>query len=282
MDAAYRTRTMTRDELASALDWAAQEGWNPGLHDAETFHAADPSGFLVGLLGDEPVASISIVKYGTSFAFLGLYIVRPAFRGRGLGWRLWQAAMASVPGRQVGLDGVVAQQANYRLSGFSPAWRNIRYEGEARAANATHLDIQPLADIPLADVLAYDAPFFPADRSAFLRAWLRQADASGKASMAHGRLQGYGLMRRCRAGWKIGPLFADDDAVADALFQALRSDAPPGEPIYLDIPEPNTAAVALTQRHGMRRVFETARMYTGPAPELPVRRMVGITSLELG
>ena len=47
---------MTQQEVATAIEWAAAEGWNPGLHDAACFYAADPSGFLVGLLEDEPIA----------------------------------------------------------------------------------------------------------------------------------------------------------------------------------------------------------------------------------
>src|SRR3954469_12874432 len=107
MSSDYRTRTMTREEVALAVEWAAQEGWNPGLHDAESFHAADSGGFRIGTLGGQPVASISVVKYGERFAFLGLYIVLPQFRGKGHGWRLWQDGMATLAGRQVGLDGVV-------------------------------------------------------------------------------------------------------------------------------------------------------------------------------
>ena len=67
----YTIRTMTRQEIDIAIDWAAAEGWNPGLHDADCFYAADPHGFLIGLLGDEPIATISAVKYGASFGFLG-------------------------------------------------------------------------------------------------------------------------------------------------------------------------------------------------------------------
>ena len=44
METGYVTRTMSRDEVALAVDWAAQEGWNPGLHDAQTFRVADPGG----------------------------------------------------------------------------------------------------------------------------------------------------------------------------------------------------------------------------------------------
>ena len=75
-------RPMTRAELDLGLDWAAAEGWNPGLHDADSFHAADPGGFLVGLVDDTPVGMISAVRYGARFGFIGFYIVRPAWRGR--------------------------------------------------------------------------------------------------------------------------------------------------------------------------------------------------------
>jgi ribosomal protein S18 acetylase RimI-like enzyme len=282
MEASYRTRTMAPGEVALALDWAAQEGWNPGLHDAETFQAADASGFLAGVLGDEPVASISMVKYGSGFAFLGLYIVRPEFRGAGHGRRLWQDAMASVAGRQVGLDGVVAQQENYRKSGLAPAWRNVRYAGQGRAGAPSAPRLRALDTLPWAQVLAYDRPFFPEERADFLRAWLAQGDACGLGFVADGRMQGYGLIRRCRNGWKIGPLFADSETIAEALYLALAARAERGEPVYLDIPEPNPAAVALTRRHGMRMMFETARMYTGTAPAVPMARMYGITSFELG
>jgi len=125
----YRIRTMSRREVDTAVEWAAAEGWNPGWGDGACIHAADPGGFLVGLLDDEPVATISVVKYGSAFGFLGLYIVKPAQRGRGYGFRVWNAGLAHLGGRTIGLDGVVAQQANYRRSGFVLAYRNVRYQG---------------------------------------------------------------------------------------------------------------------------------------------------------
>src|SRR3954447_19929800 len=165
-------RPANRRELDLALEWAAQEGWNPGLSDAECFHAADPDGFLLALRDGEPVASISVVRYGGDFGFLGLYIVRPDLRGRGYGYRLWQAGMARLEGRTVGLDGVVAQQENYRRSGFSLAHRNIRYGGQPRTNAPLDARIKPVEGDLLNAVLAYDQAFFPAPRDGFLRCWL--------------------------------------------------------------------------------------------------------------
>ena len=71
-------RPMIRPEIDLAVDWAAAEGWNPGLADAACFRAQDPTGFLVGRIGDEAVAVISAVKYGASFGFIGFYIYHEA------------------------------------------------------------------------------------------------------------------------------------------------------------------------------------------------------------
>lgn len=282
MEARYITRTMSLDEVPLAIEWAAQEGWNPGLHDAETFPAADRQGFFVGALEGEPVASISVVKYEPGFAFLGLYIVRPEWRGRGLGWALWQHGMASASGRQVGLDGVVEQQPNYRKSGFELAWRNVRHEGRGGASAPDDARVVDLAAVPFDAVCAYDNAYFPAERTSFLRAWLTQPDAAARGWVEDGRLQGYGLIRRCRSGWKIGPLFAEREHIAECLFLALCARASVEEPVYLDLPEANAAAVALAKRHHMRMVFETARMYTGQPPAVNMRGLYGVTTFELG
>ena len=120
---------MRPDEISIAIDWAAAEGWNPGLADAACFATVDPQGFLIGEIEGEAAATVSCVNYGASFAFLGFYIVRADLRGRGYGLRIWNAAIAHAGTRVIGLDGVVAQQQNYRKSGFELAYANIRYGG---------------------------------------------------------------------------------------------------------------------------------------------------------
>jgi len=277
-------RPMTRPEVDIAVDWAADEGWNPGLADADCFHAQDATGFLVGRVGDEPVAVISAVKYADTFGFIGFYIVKPGFRGQGHGIAIWNEAMRSLAGRTIGLDGVVDQQANYRKSGFELAYRNVRYRGEG--TGEAHADattrVVPLDTLPFDAVRDYDQPFFPADRAAFLRAWLSAPGHYAVGVVENDRLAGYGVLRMCRDGFKAGPLFADTSAIAERLFVHLRGKVPRGAPVFLDIPEPNPEAIALVRRHGMESVFETARMYAGRAPELPLARLFGVTTFELG
>jgi len=274
-------RPASRCEVDLVLEWAAQEGWNPGVSDAECFHVTDPEGFLLALRDGEPVASISVVRYGGDFGFFGLYIVRSDLRGQGYGYRLWRAGMERLEGRTVGLDGVVAQQDNYRHSGFSLAHRNIRYGGESSIEGPQDARIRTVEGELLDAVLAYDRAFFPAPRASFLRCWLDPNRHQARAFVEAGAVRGYGVLRRCRTGFKVGPIFAETDEGAEALFRSLAAEAS-GEPVFLDVPEPNPAARVLAARHGLAPVFETARMYRGPDPELPLSHTFGITTLELG
>ena len=278
----YVIRTMTRAEIDTAVDWAAAEGWNPGLHDADCFHAADPGGFFVGMLGDEPIATISAVKYGESFGFVGFYIVKPEYRGRGYGLRIWNAAIATLQGRNIGLDGVVDQQENYRKSGFALAYRNIRYQGAGGAAGQHDDDIVPLSTLAFDEIVRYDRAFFPDNRLRFLERWIAQRGVIAAGVLDQRRLAGYGVMRPCRTGYKVGPLFADSPELAERLFGFLRAKVPVSVPVFLDIPEVNRPALDLVERHAMSAAFETARMYTGEFPRLPIERLFGVTTFELG
>ena len=270
---------MSPADLGLALDWAAEEGWNPGLDDAGPFHAADPDGFFLGALDGEPVGCVSAVRYGADFGFLGLYIVRAPFRGRGFGLSLWRAAMDRLAGRNVGLDGVLARQDDYKTSGFRLAYRNIRHEGVGGGSAPDGLT--DLAPVAFDEVEAYDRTIFPAARTRFLGLWTRQARGAALGVVGPAGLRGYGVLRPCRRGFKIGPLFADGPEAAERLFLGLAARAG-REPLFLDTPEINPAAVALVQRHGMTPVFETARMYTGEPPQTRLDHCYGVTTFELG
>jgi len=274
---------MCGDETRLAIAWAAEEGWNPGLHDALSFRAAAPEGFLLAEVGGVPVGCISAVAYGSAFGFIGLYLVVPPWRGLGIGLRLWDAAISRLSGRVVGLDGVPAQQENYKRSGFTLAWRNARYAGIALPSEkAVPSELVPLPAVDLETLCRKDREVFPAPRTAFLRQWRSMPDSAGLAWLHQGHLGGWGVIRRCREGHRIGPLVADEPAIASALYAGLCDTVAAGDAVCLDLPEPNAAAVALAKENGMSCVFETARMYKGPAPACNLGAVYGITTFELG
>ncbi|MFD9462231.1 GNAT family N-acetyltransferase [Streptomyces sp. NPDC060027] len=261
--------------------WAADEGWNPGLSDSLSFFAQDPEGFFVGRIDGEPVSAISVVNYGPDYAFLGFYLVRPDVRGNGYGLATWRTALAHAGGRTVGLDGVVAQQDNYRKSGFELAYRTVRFGGVAPVGEEPS-GVRAAEPADRAAITAYDSECYPADRPVFLESWL--TSPGHRTVVRHtedGRLSGYAVIRPARDSLRIGPLFADTADDAEALFAALAADAD-GRPVAIDVPETNAAAVALAEKLGLTPSFETARMYTGPVREFAGERTYGVTSLELG
>jgi GNAT superfamily N-acetyltransferase len=275
----FDVRTLTLDEVRDLIGWASQEGWNPGLADANAFHAADPDGFIGSFEGGALAAAISAVRYSPAFGFIGLFIVRPDRRGHGLGRAVWQAGISRLAGATIGLDGVQEQQANYRRQGFVPAYRTIRYAGEA-PVGPLDPQVRPLPAEQAASVAEIDRRCFPAERGAFLADWLK----APHRTFVHAdgpRVNGYATLRQCRDGYKIGPLFAGDVDVARGLVHAAAATVP-GQRIAIDVPEHNQPAVELVRALDWVPIFETLRMYRGSAPRLSDAEVFGITTLELG
>lgn len=284
-------RKATLAEFATPVGWAASEGWNPGLDDLGPFFAADPEGFLMGWKEGEPVSSISVVRYGADIGFLGFYIVHPDHRGKGIGLATWQAGMAHLANRTVGLDGVVDQQANYAQSGFTLFGRNIRYsgipheEGMVRTHPQDEYSVSPATIEHRNDILRLDQQCFGAERSAFVSEWCLPNLAASRSTLVikkDDRLVGFGTIRKCHAGYKIGPLFCDDPSAAQPLFTALIASCDHGAEISIDVPLTNDAAIHLAENRGLAPSFETARMYAGSPPKIQWNAVFGITSLELG
>lgn len=282
-------RNMTRPEVDELVEWAAREGWNPGLHDADVFWATDPAAFIAARLDGELIGGGAITSYAGEFGFMGFFIVRPEYRGHGFGNTLWHARRERLlarlrPGAGIGMDGVFEMQPYYAKGGFAFSHRDLRFRAEIPRGYAAAQDdeeVVPLSSVPIGQVRDYDRTCFPASRPAFLDAWTNLSDALALGCRRDGRLGGYGVVRRCREGCKIGPLFADDARAADALYTRLAEYAA-GGPLFLDAPENNPAAIELVHRHGMAEVFGCARMYLGPFPDLAHEHVFGVTTFELG
>lgn len=279
--AKYRIRNLSRTELELAIDWAAAEGWNPGLHDAGLFYLGDSEGFFAGEIDGRIVAVGSAVCYDNSYAFCGLYIVAPEFRGKGLGLALTKARLEYCGNRNVGIDGVLENVEIYRRVGYRPFHLNRRFQTEAQFRDFDSKSIQPISDAHIADILIYDRLCFPADREAFLRAWIGQPHGRALVYCLGNQVRGFAIRRKCRLGYKVGPLFADNLEIARELFIALQADIQ-GETLFLDVPENNPAALKLTSEFSMQEVFTTMRMYRNSLPDVQHDKVYGITTFELG
>lgn len=271
--------------LQTLVKWAEAEGWNPGPYDAEVYWLSDPEGFYGFFNGDEMIGGGSIVSYNKEFGFMGFFIVKPAYRANGIGRKLWYLRRDKMisrlkPGAPIGMDGVVDMQPFYNKGGFNLASRDESHE---RTGESFQVDqnISSIGENDFEKIVLYDKQGFGFYRPQFLKAWLNMPLAKSFKYTRDESVKGYAVLRKAAKGYKIGPLFADNAVIAEELYKACL-DAVPDEPVNLDIPMKNPDAVALAKKYNTRYVFECARMYYGPPPEVKLEKVFGLTTFELG
>lgn len=275
-------RGMDEEGVAEALAWAEREGWQPGLGDHLPLFAADPRGFFHLVGGGRTLATISVVRGSDSFAFVGLYIVDPDFRGQGFGKALWDRALEGFGGFTLGLDAVPEQVDTYASDGFVSAYGNARYSTDAGTLPDPEgsIRIEPVSAVPFDQVVAFDAAHFFSPRPDFLRPWIGGEGRRAVVATDQGQITGFAASRPTATGHRLGPVFAQDSGIARELILTLSAELPGS--VAIDLFLSNNPALDLVESLGMDRSFQTTRMYRGTPPELPIERIFGITSLELG
>ena len=277
-------KSLSDDNTTLVSSWMEAEGWNPGLNDTETLLRAANGGWL-GIWQEQQLAGTAVAfNHSYKFAFFGLYIVQPEFRHQGLGIQLTRHRLQMAGYRNIGLDGAMDQYDSYRHIGFRLAHFTPRYCFNQIISGPVSDRICSLQDMTLIELLDYERQnqLFPCRRKHYLKAWLSQPDALGFCYRNKHEIQGYGMIRPCIEGFKIGPLFANTPDIARKLLLALLAETD-GKNTYCDIPENNEQALWLAEELGGEVTeFCSARMYRGFQPELQLAKIYGFTSIEAG
>ncbi len=265
------------------MELAGEEGWNLGLHDLTNFHSQDPEGFLMGFLEQEPAGCIQACRYGENFGFIGLHLVAKNLRGQGYGSQLWESAMEHLATRTIGMEGLFTKQEFYRKYGFLFHYTTIHYEYPNNTPpDVTDARIADASVLPFNQLLEYDTHHFGFERSLFLRNWIHTTGVIALGLRSGNNMKGFGCIRPCQQGYKVGPLYAEHPEDAEKIFFSLCSRTLKGASVFLDIPEKNPAASSLCETYCMLPISATARMYANGAPALPLTKIYGITTLEQG
>ena len=290
------------DELKFVSELSEQEGWALGQNELQCIFSSDPSGFFVGELDGKQISHIGVMK-NDHFAFVSLFLVDKAYRGRGYGSQTWQAGLASVcKDCNVGLDAVEGMIAYYEKKGFQQAWIDHAYVISASStakvlAGSTQLapgiTIKPIGEAEFDAIFAYDTAVFGTPRHNFLETLITLPESLGFAAVNEkGGLVGYTVsekMRREENGVRIGPLFADNDHVAQSLLQAISTTMAAQDPhgdaeITLVVPDINPAAINLIDNVlSVKPAFHLVRMFTKGVPQnMDMLKTFAITSIGLG
>ena len=292
MGSFLQIRPLERGDLAAVTQWARQEGFTPGSGDVAIYRQTDRQGIWVGWLGAERIGCIAGVRYTAEYGFIGLYLVRPEWRGRGYGLQLWRHAMehlADLP--CIGVEAAIDRIDDYSRWGFEPATATTRWQAIADGGlpppSAAPRGWQLLegASIPEMAVQCFDAQREPSPRPHFLSQWLQHPAGTVLALIdGDGVCHGFGRIRPCLLvrgeGWRIGPLMAETPEAASLLLQGLLHRHP--GVVLIDAPGGNPAAAAVLEQLAFEPIGTTQRMYRGPAPAVSLRDVYGLACLELG
>lgn len=281
-------KLMTKSDLATALQWSEKEGWSPGLYELEALYAADPEGYYMLHVDGQPIASLACVRHSHQFAFLGLFIVLPAFRNQGYGKILWDIVLGKAAiYDSLGLNAVMNQVDRYKKSGFSKHSLISRWQINADKIPGSQGIIQDqlvLCDTVSSDkIVNYDATFFTNSRQLFLKRWLEMPESRTLTALnREGDIVGYGTVSRTNEGYKVAPFIANDDKIADSLYKGLCHIVGNEKRVFLDMPQANPATARFAEQFKMEKVFDTMRMYSGKIPEQDTQKIIATTSLEIG
>jgi len=258
-------RSMTAEDLASAADFTAAEGWSSETPATfESFFAHDASGCFVAEDDGDPAGICVATPYGES-GFIGELIVRPDLRNQGAGRRLLEHAMAYLTNQgieEIHLDAVTRAVPLYERMGYRRVCRSLRYTGSPAPANPPGVRRMTADDLPR--VLALDREAFGDDRSFFLHHWLA-ATPQLCLVLDYGRgVESFLIGRQGHDSLAAGPWVVCPGADDPGRMLAALSAAGGGRTIGLGILETCEQAVAAVESIGLRSHPDPPwRMVTG-------------------
>ena len=288
----------TEEEFDSVIINAmVREGWRPGLKDAECFLACDQFSAFVGELNGKPICCVTATKYGDSLVFGGCFYVSKEYRGKGYGRKIFDAAKASAKSsRSIGTSALLEMEELYERKGFRSLFYGAHFIFHlptaisclSEASESSSVKIKCSEDVNLDALFRYDTTVFGFERHAFLSKWLRVTGSHARVAInSEDSIVGYIVARPTfvkEEGYKIGPLFADSEPVAEKLLKAVFEELlQHGEPPpVVSIDTPTKKATELGKRLQGKHLFEQVYMVTDDPLDACFDKWFGYTTTQLG
>lgn len=234
---------MQRSDFKEINQWCIDEGWNIGIHDSEIYYKIDPMGHYIAKT-NKSIASLSLMKHSPSFFTLGPFIVHPSVRGQGIGEALWNEAMSRMnqeqPNAVIALYAVSEQVERYKKSGFVPIINIHRWHINTNARNAPSPNdsCSSITSQLIPSVSAYYQKHEVTNRELLFNELIVKPKTKGLVFMDDNLIKGFGFIRPCVRGFRIGPLIADTPEIANRLMTELLVLAK-NAPVFMDVPALN-------------------------------------------
>ena len=244
-------------------------GWNQIPADWRRLLALSPEGCFLAELEGRPAGTVTTTRYGNRFAWIGMVLVLPEMRRRGIGTALLKHAIQYLEEAGVAcvrLDATPLGEKLYDTLGFQDEYRLERVQGVAQVSESEgnrRRSIRQMAEHDLGDIFSFDAVRFGADRSRLLEIlWRQVADLCFLSRGPCGAVDGYIMARPGQNAFQIGPWVAAQTDIAEALFGRTLATLR-GENVFLDVLCENARPSRIVRRHGFSVQRPFVRMYRG-------------------
>lgn len=283
-------RLATIADIPNALRLCRAAGWNQLEQDWVRLLEYEPEGCFAAEIDGRLVGTVTTTCYGTELAWIGMMLVDPDFRRRGIATALMNRSLEYLADRGIRcikLDATPEGSHVYERLGFRNEWPMRRWMREGTALDDKEPDHGgerprgtserwpggPVDPSILEPYLEMDRRAFGVDRSDWLlqlldgsivRSHSNEPDGlvSDQQHAAAPRHPGaIGMLRRGFLASYLGPLIVTELSAAARVIQDLLRCT--SEPVFWDIPDPNHQAVALAEQLHFRPVRHLTRMWRG-------------------
>ncbi len=138
-------RLLTSADLAFANSVRALAEWNQTLDDWQRFLAMEPTGCFLAEWAGTPAGTATTIVYGPALAWIGMLLVHPAYRGRGIGRALLSCSIEHLDScgvRCIKLDATPLGKTVYLRCGFEVEWNLTRWVRPAASLPPSGLQVR--------------------------------------------------------------------------------------------------------------------------------------------
>lgn len=247
---------MTEGDLPAANELRQLTGWNQTLEDWRRLLSLEPEGCFVAAEHGDVVGTVTTTTYGKSLAWIGMMLVHPDYRRRGIATDLMQRALQYLQARGIScvkLDATPAGRPVYEKLGFVPEWTLTRWQGAfaSQGSDARELTEADWPAMEKIDTVAFGVP-----RGRVIRR-LAEGNRAMLVWPAQGEVLGYGMLRSGANSDYLGPVVGNALPLLAALLRTARTP-------FWDVPDDNEPANAAAKQFGFKPLRPLTRMRLGP------------------